>query len=138
MSYSLLLGSVYISKAMINIFTDILRFSYNYKFIKENDFDSITRLDIPFKIHIISSYITELQGRILNLSVKNCCTEISSSIQKIHNDLNEIDKITTKHRQKWFHRYRTIDSQVLELIHRLEIECDVLDSRFSLLKKIVR
>jgi len=138
MTTALFLSSMYISKTMINSFFDILRFSYNYKFIKDNDFDTITRLDIPFKINIISTYITELQGRILNTSVKNCCQQISISIQQIHNDLNEIDKIITTHTHKWFHRYRTINSNILNIIRRLEIECDVLDSRFSLLKKIVR
>ena len=94
-------------------------------------------LDVKQKIKLVEDVCKILQNREKNNElISNCLESIHDMIIKIREDLKNINIKISKHKYKWFNRWRSIDVKV-ELIN-LKVHCDILDKRYSLMSSSLK
>lgn len=147
--YSGLLGTL--SKITINTCTTI-KSIFNHKNPDINTF--LRKLDIKVSLEVIESalkkkyahYFSNIDDidefivldsdvRIYNDPEIVCLQNLSNVIINIHKILEKIDNKVERHKKKWFTNWRYLS--VIKELEQLEIENQLLDKRFCMLRQIV-
>ena len=132
-----LLGREVISKSV----SEITSKTYNniYNLLNNNEFifkDLLEEMDITVKIQVIDKMITELDSKKgLSESIHICLINLHNIIEKINNEIIEIEKSINDFDKIWFKFLYTNPS--LKLISNLRKHTKIMDERLDILVKLL-
>ena len=96
--------------------------------------DLIEDLDLKSKIDIVNDII-KMDNKDINDTIHKALHYVHEIIEKIKNEIEEINKDVKEHKKLWFHKYRT--PIYLEKVNKLIKHNSILDKRIDLLIKVI-
>ena len=98
----------------------------------------LDNLDINTKLDIIHTFIIDIHNdnRIFNNTLTKSFNYLEAIIKTIETEIENINLELKLHSQKWFHKYRNSNCEVL--LNNLINHVKILDVRFNLLIKLIK